>query len=106
MSSSSNSKRRGAGQAKARAAIAVQAPAGAELAGGDRQPDYTWGKPPNQRPVYRCHVRKDCTFERLDNLPAVLEHELLHEETRTPPPPRESAILGTDGKPIKVEGDQ
>lgn len=96
----SSSKKRGERQAKDTEAIAVQAPAGASLAGGDRQPDYTWGG----RPVFKCHAHEGCQFERLENLPAVLEHELLHEETRQPP--RESSILGKDGKPLKVEGDQ
>lgn len=98
----SSSKKRGERQAKDTAAIAVQAPAAAGLAGAEREPDYTWGVDP-KRPVFKCHAREGCTFERLENLPAVLEHELLHEETRQPP--RESSILGQDGKPLKVEGD-
>lgn len=61
-----------------------------------RKPDYQWlGKP-----VYRCHRKEGCQYERVENLEAVLRHEEGHQ-----PPVQESRILGADGKPLKVEGD-
>ena len=62
-----------------------------------RKPDYHWGG----KPVYRCSRKPGCTYERVENLDAVLRHEENHQ-----PPVQESRILGTDGKPLKVQGDR
>jgi hypothetical protein len=88
---------------KRKKAAATAANPGAAVAtaieSASREPDYHWGG----QPVFKCHVKQGCQFERLNNLEAVLDHERLHEEGR--PPERESRILGKDGKPLKVEGD-
>jgi hypothetical protein len=61
------------------------------LISASREPDAMWAG----RPVYRCQF---CGYERVDNLGAVLEHEVGHG-----PQVRPSPILGADGEPILVE---
>lgn len=80
----------------------VSAPSSAvEVSGdaGERKPDFLW----SGRPVFRCK-HEGCTYERLENLADVLEHEKGHQ-----PPARESRILGADGEPLLTtseHGDQ
>lgn len=94
----SSRKRNGqAAKAEARAAAVPPAPPAAE----ERQPDYTWAG----KPVHKCKAKAGCPFSRVDNLPAVLAHELLHEESRAQTA-RDSLLVGTDGKPLKVAGGE
>lgn len=79
----------------------IEAPGGAGLAEliaeAMREPDFLWGG----RPVYRCRTCGD-RFERLEDLPAVLQHEA---EAHAAPAPivRESPILGPGGETLMVE---
>ena len=58
------------------------------------QPAFMWAG----RPVYRC---RHCQYERVENAAAVLQHEQGHQ-----PPARPSEILGPDGQPLQVTGDE
>lgn len=61
---------------------------------GERAPDFYW----SGKPVFRC---RECPYERVENLEAILEHEQGHQA-----PARTSAILGSDGAPLQVTGDE
>jgi hypothetical protein len=64
-----------------------------------REPDFRW----SGRPVYRCRFC-GAHYERVENLPAVLEHEAeAHPQIRAV---RESRILGHDGKPLEVAEEE
>lgn len=60
---------------------------------GERQPDFLWGG----RPVFRC---RQCLYERVENLDAVLEHEAGHQ-----PASRPSVIVGPGGEALQVADD-
>ena len=62
----------------------------------DRAAAFMW----KGRPVYRCRWCKS-RFERVDNLPAVLEHEKTMHAPE-PPAERPSRILGLDGQPLLI----
>ena len=61
-----------------------------------RAPTFYWGG----RPVYRC--TKGCNYERMENLQAVLDHEVQAHPAPVPVV-RESQILGPQGQTILVE---
>jgi hypothetical protein len=88
------------GPAEERSAHECTSPAAAPPAAtaGDREPDYTW----SGRPVFKCRALQGCQYQRVENLASVLEHERVHAPA--PAPERESLIVGTNGRPLKVEG--
>jgi uncharacterized protein YbaR (Trm112 family) len=70
-----------------------------EPAQAEREPDFYW----SGHPVFRC---RSCgrRYERVENLPAVLEHEAeAHPKIVAV---RESRILGHDGKPLQVAEEE
>jgi hypothetical protein len=62
-----------------------------------READSVW----NGMPVFRCRICGP-RFERVNNLPAVLEHEA-EKHAMPAPTVRESSILGPDGQPMLVQ---
>jgi hypothetical protein len=63
----------------------------------ERQPDFIW----SGQPVYECHLGCRDRFQRIGDLPAVLEHE----KTAHPTNLRVTEVLGPDGRPLIVRAD-
>lgn len=65
----------------------------APAAPAERGPDFIWAG----QPVYRCRLCRD-QYERVDNLAAVLDHEVTQHPTNA----RVSHVLGPGGQPLIV----
>ena len=73
--------------------LEAQAEVAAPTEPAPRGPSFMW----SGQPVYQCRLCGD-QYERVNNLPAVLEHERSQHPTNA----RQSHVLGPDGRPLIV----